>query len=135
MTTETPRAESLQEIERLLNEYMVQLLKRTHGTKDHRERLLSAISRVVQERKELEDRVAALVKCIDQDTESMAKDEARIAVLEKALRKYGWHNDDCPVLAICQHDNFKDSITCDHDKRCTCGYSAALAEVGQMEGK
>lgn len=144
MTTETPS--DIQDIEKLVEELERSVRDEetaVSGTrllaakylKEDRAALMSAISRVVQERKELEDRVAALVKCIDQDTESMAKDEARIAVLKKALRKYGWHNDDCPVLAICQHDNFKDSITCDHDKRCTCGYSAALAEVGQMEGK
>lgn len=39
-----------EEIERLLNEYAKALIRRTHGTKDEREALLSAIDRVLAER-------------------------------------------------------------------------------------
>lgn len=111
MTTDTP--ESLQEIERLLNEYMVQLLKRTHGTKDHRERLLSAISRVVQERDALEKALRGLKRERHYECED------------------SWYS--CPKS--------EEGCADDRETGCTCGtdhwnerIDAALAEVGQMEG-
>lgn len=43
-------------------------------------------------------------------------------------RKWMQHDDACKVHAICQHDSFIESIKCDHEKHCTCGLTAFLAQ-------